>query len=270
MQGLKRTHFFFFFLMKGLSLEESLNSDWWKSHIPPEVRSMGVTAGWDSQELKGQALQVPRLQAPAKGDTGGKERKQEKQDERQAGAKVICPISQARTVSEKGRKRDQILWESQSWCTGEGVTGGLWVCQSVYCRYLRSGEKEEVAKLGHAGEVWWKALLFLTDVLAQVPEAPCRKMFTAASCVVTWARPSWGTSQQNTTQPRKRMKPMSSDENSTSLSEKCKVLKSVFSIFFVVLTNKICNILKSKIKKDKNKICRWRSLLGLERRIFWA
>ena len=33
---------------------------------------MGVTAGWDSQELKGQALQVPRLQAPAKGDPGGK------------------------------------------------------------------------------------------------------------------------------------------------------------------------------------------------------
>ena len=66
--------------MKGLSLEEILNSDWWKSHIPPEVRSMGVTAGWDNPELKGQALQVPRPQAPAKGDLGGKERTQEKQD----------------------------------------------------------------------------------------------------------------------------------------------------------------------------------------------
>ena len=41
---------------------------------------MGVTAGWDNQELKGQALQVPRPQAPAKGDPGGKERTQEKQD----------------------------------------------------------------------------------------------------------------------------------------------------------------------------------------------
>ena len=51
--------------------------------------------------------------------------------------------------------------------------------------YLRSREKEEVAKLGHAGEVWWKALLFLTDVLAQVPEVLCGEMFTAASLVVT-------------------------------------------------------------------------------------
>ena len=41
---------------------------------------MGVTAGWDNPELKGQALQVPRPQAPAKGDLGGKERTQEKQD----------------------------------------------------------------------------------------------------------------------------------------------------------------------------------------------
>lgn len=96
-----------------------------------------------------------------------------------------------------------------------------------------------MAKLGHAGEVWWKALLFLTDVLAQVPEVLCREMFTAASLVVTRASPSWGTSQQKTMQPRRvlceefntlqRMKPMPSDVNSTSLSGKCKVLNSVFS-----------------------------------------
>lgn len=41
---------------------------------------MGVTAWWVNQELKGLALQVPRPQAPAKGDPGRQERTQEKQD----------------------------------------------------------------------------------------------------------------------------------------------------------------------------------------------
>lgn len=35
-----------------------------------------------------------------------------------------------------------------------------------------------------------KALLFLTDVLAQVPEVPCRRTFTATSFVFTRSCPS--------------------------------------------------------------------------------